>query len=144
MEIIDTFGKILVHIVIRENHLVSLGKLSWTKTSKLILAGIIFSGDVTTIRAGPSELVGQPSLHQIMADTLTLFQSGEVRLCPPTVFWMGFYTDISWESRCSSKIKVWGHLSQILVVFEVPGRTRVKGMSWNSKNYQNLTKDTQS
>ena len=86
MKIIDTFGKILVHIVIRENHLVSLGKLSWTKTSKLILAGIIFSGDVTTIRAGPSELVGQPSLHQIMADTLTLFQSGEVRLCPPHKF----------------------------------------------------------
>ena len=44
-----------------------------------------------------------------------------------TVFWMGFYADISWESRCSSEIKVWGHLCQILVVFEVPAQPRVKG-----------------
>ena len=55
-------------------------------------------------------------------------------LCPPapppsTVFWMGFYADISWESRCSSKIKVWGHLCQILVGFEVPARHQVKGIS---------------
>ena len=49
-----------------------------------------------------------------------------------TVFWMGFYVDISWESRCSSRINVWGHLCQILVVFEVPARPWVKGMSGNS------------
>ena len=49
-----------------------------------------------------------------------------------TVFWMGFYADISWESRCSSEINVWDHLCQILVVFEVPARPRVKGMSGNS------------
>ena len=36
-----------------------------------------------------------------------------------TVLWMGFYTDISWESRCCSEIKIWGHLCQIFVVFEV-------------------------
>ena len=51
---------------------------------------------------------------------------------PPTVFWMGFYTDISWESRCSSEMKVWGHLCHILVVFEVPARPQVKEMSGNS------------
>ena len=44
-----------------------------------------------------------------------------------TVFSMWFYADISWKSRCNSEIKVWGHLCQILVFFEVP-------------NYQNLTK----
>ena len=49
-----------------------------------------------------------------------------------TVSWMGFYVDISWESRCYSEIKVWGHLCQILVVFEVPARPQVKGMSGNS------------
>ena len=41
---------------------------------------------------------------------------------PSTVFWMEFYVDISWESRCSSEIKVWGHLCHILVVFEVPAQ----------------------
>ena len=50
----------------------------------------------------------------------------------PTVFWMGFYADISWESRCSSEIKVWGHWCQIFVVFEVPARPLVKRMSGNS------------
>ena len=49
-----------------------------------------------------------------------------------TVFWMGFYADIALESRCRSEIKVWGHLCQILVVFEVPAQPRVKGMSGNS------------
>ena len=34
--------------------------------------------------------------------------------------------------RCSSEIKVWGHLCQILVVFEVPAQPQVKGMSGNS------------
>ena len=60
-----------------------------------------------------------------------------------TVFWMGFYADISWESRCSNEIKVWGHLCQILVVFKIPAQPRVKGMSGNSWNYQNLTIVTQ-
>ena len=32
---------------------------------------------------------------------------------------MEFYLDISWESRCSSEIKVWGHLCQILVVLAI-------------------------
>ena len=49
-----------------------------------------------------------------------------------TVFWMGFYADISWESRCCSEIKVWSHLCQIFVVFEVPTQPLVKGMSGNS------------
>ena len=49
-----------------------------------------------------------------------------------TVLWMVFYADISWESRCCSEIKVWGNLCQIFVVFEVPARPLVKGMSGNS------------
>ena len=40
-------------------------------------------------------------------------------------------------------MKVGGHLCEILVVFEVPARPQVKGMSGTSQNYQNLTKDTQ-
>ena len=50
---------------------------------------------------------------------------------PPTVLWMGFYADISWESRCCSEIKVWGHFCQIFVDFEVPAQP-LKGMSGNS------------
>ena len=46
-----------------------------------------------------------------------------------TVFRIGFYTDISWETRCSSEIKIWGHLFKILEVFEVPAQPQVKGMS---------------
>ena len=37
---------------------------------------------------------------------------------PYTVLWIGFYVDISWESRCYGEIKVWGHLCQILVVLK--------------------------
>ena len=35
-----------------------------------------------------------------------------------TVFWMGFYADISKESRWSNEIKVWGHLCHILVILK--------------------------
>ena len=49
-----------------------------------------------------------------------------------TVLWIEFYADISWESRCYSEIKVWGHLCQILVVFEVPAQPQVKRMSGTS------------
>ena len=28
---------------------------------------------------------------------------------------MGFYVDISWESRCNIEIKVWAHFYKILV-----------------------------
>ena len=55
-----------------------------------------------------------------------LWGRGVERLPPPTVFWMGFYADISWESWCSSEIKVWVNFCQILVVFEVPARPQVK------------------
>mgnify|MGYP006952531688 CR=1 FL=1 len=34
---------------------------------------------------------------------------------------------ITWESRCSSEIKVWGHLCQILVFIEVPWSSKLKG-----------------
>ena len=79
----------------------------------------------------------QPINCYIIRPVGTISQSGGVLSYVnythhPTVFWMGFYAGISWESRCSSEIKVWGHLCQILVVFEVPDRPRVKGMSGNS------------
>ena len=51
---------------------------------------------------------------------------------------VGFYADISWESRCSSETKVRINSYQILLVFEV-----LKAMSRNSYNYQKLIKDTQ-
>ena len=35
----------------------------------------------------------------------------------PTVFEMGFYANISWESRCNIEINVWGHFYNILLVF---------------------------
>ena len=57
-----------------------------------------------------------------------------------TVFWIGFYADISWESRYSSEIKIWGHLCQILIVFEVPARPQVKGMSKTTKIWQRILK----
>ena len=41
---------------------------------------------------------------------------------------MGFYADISWESTWNIEINVWGHFYNILLVFEVPCRPRVKGM----------------
>ena len=41
---------------------------------------------------------------------------------------LGFYTDISWESRCNIEINIWAHFYKILLVFEVPYRPRVKGM----------------
>ena len=49
-----------------------------------------------------------------------------------TVFWMGFYVDISWESRCCNEIKVSGHWCKIFVVFEVPAWPLVKWMSIDS------------
>ena len=33
---------------------------------------------------------------------------------------MGFYADISWESRCKIEINVWPQFYKILLVFEVP------------------------
>ena len=45
---------------------------------------------------------------------------------------MGFYANISWESRWTSEMKVWGHLCHILVVFEVPAWPQVKEMSGTS------------
>ena len=41
---------------------------------------------------------------------------------------MGFYTDISLESRCKIEIHVWAHFYKILLVFEVPYWPRVKEM----------------
>ena len=46
---------------------------------------------------------------------------------------MGFYTDISWESRWNIEINVWAHFYKILLVFEVPYRPRVKWMSGKAK-----------
>ena len=50
--------------------------------------------------------------------------AGEGALCVD----MGFYEDISWESRCNIEINVWPHFYKILLVFEVPYRPWVKGM----------------
>ena len=47
-----------------------------------------------------------------------------------TVFWMGFYADISWESSCNIEINVWTHFCKILL--DVPYQTRVKGMPGKS------------
>ena len=41
---------------------------------------------------------------------------------------MGFYADISWESRRNIEINVCGHFHTILLVFEVPYRPWVKWM----------------
>ena len=53
---------------------------------------------------------------------------------------MGFYTDISWESRCNIEINVWAHFYKILLVSEVPYQPGVKGMPGKSLN-QKLVKD---
>jgi hypothetical protein len=42
---------------------------------------------------------------------------------------MGFYVDISWESRCYIEINVWAGFDKILLVFEVHFHPRVKGMT---------------
>ena len=39
---------------------------------------------------------------------------------PPLCVVMGFYADISWESRCNIKINVLAHYHKILKLFEVP------------------------
>jgi hypothetical protein len=41
---------------------------------------------------------------------------------------MGFYADISWESRRNIEINVWAHFYKILLVFEVPYWPQVKWM----------------
>ena len=43
-----------------------------------------------------------------------------------TVFCMGFYADISWESRCNIKTNIWAHFYKILLVFEVTSESRKK------------------
>ena len=43
---------------------------------------------------------------------------------------MGFYTDISCESRCNIEINVWAHFYKILLVFEVPYQPWVIGEAW--------------
>ena len=48
---------------------------------------------------------------------------------------MGFYADISWESRCSIKINVRAHFYKILLVFEAPYQPRDKGMPKTTKSW---------
>ena len=45
---------------------------------------------------------------------------------------MGFYVDISWESICTIEMNVSSHFYEILLVFEVLYRPRVKGMPGRS------------
>ena len=47
---------------------------------------------------------------------------------PPSLLCNGVFADISWESRCNIEINFRAHLFEILLVFEVPYRTKVKGM----------------
>ena len=47
---------------------------------------------------------------------------------------MGFYADISWESRCNIEINVWGHCYQFLLVFQVPYPPLVKRMPEKAKS----------
>ena len=54
--------------------------------------------------------------------------------CPPLCVEMGFYGDVSWESRCNIEKNVWAHFYKILLVFEV--------LHWpESYNYKKLAKD---
>ena len=55
--------------------------------------------------------------------------------CPPSLppspslcVEMGFYADISWESRCNIEINVWAQFFKTLLFLEVPYRPQVKGM----------------
>ena len=45
---------------------------------------------------------------------------------------MGFYADISRESRCNIEINVWAYFYKFLLVFEVPYRPQNKGMPGKS------------
>ena len=45
---------------------------------------------------------------------------------------MGFYTDISWESRCYIEINIWAQFYKILLLFEVPYWPGVKAMPGKS------------
>ena len=45
---------------------------------------------------------------------------------------MGFYTDISWESKCKIEINISADFYKILLVFEVPYQPRLKGMPGKS------------
>ena len=47
-----------------------------------------------------------------------------------TVCWMGFYADISWESRCSSEIKVWVIFLSNFVSFWSPFLTPSQNDVW--------------
>ena len=51
---------------------------------------------------------------------------------------MGFYTDISWESRCIIEINVWTHFYEIFLVLEVLYKPKVQEMPGKSWNYQNF------
>ena len=55
---------------------------------------------------------------------------------------MGFYADISWESRRNIEINVWAHFYKILLDFKVPYQPQAKGMLVKSYNDQKLVKDT--
>ena len=68
----------------------------------------------------PHILVNQLTLsklgRQIMPTTLLTAASPH----PPLCVEMGFYADISWESRCNIEINVRAYFYKNLLVFEVP------------------------
>ena len=67
--------------------------------------------------------------HPVMlSDFLGHFDHSSPALCVE----MGFYSDISWESRYNIEINVWAHFYKILLVFEVSFQPWVKGMSGKS------------
>ena len=47
---------------------------------------------------------------------------------PPLCVEMGFYVDISWESRCNIEINVWAHFDINLVTFCGTSRVSVQGV----------------
>ena len=57
-----------------------------------------------------------------------------------SVFWMGFYADISSESRCNSEMKVWAHFYNILLFLWCPCRPHWSEMLDKSKLYFGSTK----
>ena len=63
-------------------------------------------------------------------------ESGVGALCVE----MGFYANISWESRCNIKINVWAHFYKILLVFEVPYWPPSQKNAWKKIKQQKVGK----
>ena len=65
----------------------------------------------------------------MLSDFLGHFDHPSPALCVE----MGFYSDISWESRYNIEMNVWAHFYKIFLVFEVAHWTQVKIMPEKAK-----------